>query len=97
MDNPIYAQDLVWPLFMAGTEASEADEREMVVRKLEQAMRGTGFSNCEKALEFLRALWADRDTVVNGLLFGQVQTSTSHDWISFAREWERSGHVFWVF
>lgn len=60
MDKPVFAQDLVWPLFIAGTEALHTDEQDMVVRKLELAMRGTGFSNCEHALEFLRALWAGK-------------------------------------
>lgn len=97
MDKPVFAQDLVWPLFIAGTEALETDQQEMVVRKLEQAMRGTGFSNCEQALEFLRALWVERQKVACGVLTDRVNMVASCNWISFARDWERKGHVFWVF
>lgn len=97
MDKPVYAQDLVWPLFIAGTEASRHGDREMVVRKLEQAMRGTGFSNCEKALEFLRAFWAEKEAVIASMGFENGEEVVGCGWISFAREWERRGHVFWVF
>lgn len=95
MDTPTYAQDLVFPLFIAGTEASEPTEQEMVVRKLRQAMRETGFSNCEQAVEFLTALWARRianTTDSQGLLI-----SDGLNWIDFAREWSNQGRVFLVF
>lgn len=97
MDKPIYAQDLVWPLFIAGTEALNADEQAMVVQKLEQTMLGTGFSNCEQALEFLRALWSEREEMIGNMDFDDPKVAMSHSWIPFARDWEKKGHVFWVF
>jgi hypothetical protein len=97
MDEPVFAQDLVWPLFIAGTEALEADEKDMVVQKLEQAMRGTGFSNCEQALEFLRAFWTERAKAIGKMVLRDSKAALCHNWIYFAREWEKNGHVFWVF
>lgn len=61
-DHPSIAQNTFWPLFIAGTEASSRDgSRAVVEKKLNQAMKRTGFSNCEVALQFLRALWFARD------------------------------------
>jgi hypothetical protein len=97
MDKPVFAQDLVWPLFIAGTEALETDEQDMVVWKLEQAMRRTGFSNCEQALEFLRALWAERANMRAKIDLSDSRMAIHHNWIYFAREWEMKGHEFWVF
>jgi hypothetical protein len=87
--KPTFAQDLVWPLFIAGTEASHKDDQQMVVSKLQQAMSGTGFSNCQHALEFLEALWERRDS--------ESTSATQFDWISFAREWTGQGRTFLVF
>ena len=87
--KPTFAQDLVWPLFIAGTEATLQREQEMVVAKLQQAMSETGFSNCEHALEFLRALWQRRA--------GGDMAQRQFDWIVFAREWTGQGRTFLVF
>jgi len=88
-NKPTFAQDLVWPLFIAGTEATRKKEQEMVILKLQQAMSETGFSNCQHALEFLNALWQRKrgdEVQENGL-----------DWIAFAREWAGQGKTFLVF
>jgi hypothetical protein len=87
--KPTFAQDLVWPLFIAGTEATQKDDQDMVVSKLQQAMSETGFSNCQHALEFLKALWQKRD-------WDEVDV-TEVDWIAFAREWTAQGKTFLVF
>ena len=89
--KPTFAQDLVWPLFIAGTEATERGEQEIVVAKLRMAMAETGFSNCQHALEFLKALWERRVDAD-----GQV-AETKFDWIAFAREWTGQGRTFLVF
>jgi hypothetical protein len=83
-------QYLVWPLFIAGTEATQDFEGILVVTKLKEAMEGTGFSNCQQALDFLTALWARR------------KSTTAHteefDWIKFARDWTNHGkRTFLVF
>lgn len=88
-NKPTFAQDLVWPLFIAGTEARREDEQEMVVAKLQQAMSETGFSNCQHALEFLKALWQRRA--------GHEVFGNELDWIAFAREWTGQGKTFLVF
>lgn len=87
--KPTLAQDLVWPLFIAGTEATQNDERQMVVAKLQQAISETGFSNCQHALEFLKALWERRA--------GGELLEREFDWITFAREWTGQGRTFLVF
>ena len=87
--KPMFAQDLVWPLFIAGTEATQVVEQDMVVAKLQQAMSETGFSNCQHALEFLKALWGRRAA--------GMDLETKFDWIAFAREWTGQGKTFLVF
>jgi hypothetical protein len=89
-NKPTFAQDLVWPLFIAGTEAELSDEKTMVSAKLQQAMSETGFSNCEHALEFLNAFWQDRD-------HSSKRQMNELDWIAFAREWTGEGKTFLVF
>jgi len=88
-NKPTFAQDLVWPLFIAGTEATRKGEQDMVTAKLQQAMLETGFSNCQHALEFLNAFWQNRncDEGLEG----------KSDWIAFAREWTGQGKTFLVF
>lgn len=86
--KPMLAQDLVWPLFIAGTEATRKCDQDLVVKKLQQAMLATGFTNCQHALYFLKELW-------------QIRAShpplQAFDWIEFAKEWTRQGRVFFVF
>ena len=101
-DHPSIAQNTFWPLFIAGTEASSRDgSRAVVEKKLNQAMKRTGFSNCEVALQFLRALWFARDE-------GHCLSSNHNhikipdkgrevNWIQFARNWTSSGKQFLVF
>jgi Fungal specific transcription factor domain len=88
-NKPTFAQDLVWPLFIAGTEATQCDQQRMVIAKLQQAMSETGFSNCQHAVEFLNALWQERNS--------NKEQETDLDWIAFAREWTGQGKTFLVF
>jgi hypothetical protein len=88
-NKPTFAQDLVWPLFIAGTEATQKDEQDMVIGKLQQAMSETGFSNCQHALEFLNAFWEKRNY--------NKEQEHNLDWIAFAREWTGQGRTFLVF
>jgi hypothetical protein len=88
-NKPTFAQDLVWPLFIAGTEATQKEDQDMVVSKLQQAMSETGFSNCQHALEFLEALWLKRDW--------DEMEGYELDWIAFARAWTSQGRTFLVF
>ena len=88
-NKPTFAQDLVWPLFIAGTEATEKDEQAMVITKLQQAMSETGFSNCQHALQFLNAFWQNTNC--------EEEPRKKLDWIGFAREWTGQGKTFLVF
>ncbi|KAG9240539.1 fungal-specific transcription factor domain-containing protein [Calycina marina] len=101
-DHPAIAQNTFWPLFIAGTEASSYDgSRTVMEQKLNQAMKRTGFSNCEVALQFLRALWIARDEG-HSLSFDQnhnndLDTRGETNWIECARHWTSSGKQFLVF
>lgn len=92
--KPTFAQDLVWPLFIAGTEASHGTKQDMVVTKLQQAMAGTGFSNNQHAIEFLKAMWTKRNSSKPDMIGG---IGGGSDWIRFAREWTAQGRTFLVF
>jgi Fungal specific transcription factor domain len=100
LDKPDFAQDLVWPLFIAGTEAKEEHQQILVIKKLEQAMHRTGFSNCRHALSFLRAYWASQiETIPSSFepFPSQESSDFSSGWITFAREWTKNGNKLLVF
>jgi len=95
IDKPSQGQDLVWPLFIAGSEAFDIAEQQMVTRKLEEAMRWTGFSNCREALQLLNAFWKSREAATES---ANITGATKrHDWISFARNWVKKGRIVLVF
>ncbi len=79
-----FSQDLVWPLFIAGTESCfNRRYQQLVESKLLEAMRMTGFSNCYQALLFLRSFW-NTDHAATG------------NWMQFARQEARRGTTFLV-
>ncbi|KAK0119258.1 hypothetical protein ONS96_012317 [Cadophora gregata f. sp. sojae] len=101
-DHPAFAQNTFWPLFIAGTEAqSDKGTRILVEQKLNQAMRRTGFSNCEVALQFLRTLWSARDgghsLSSNQMYNGKADIGSEINWIQYARHWTSCGKQFLVF
>ncbi|KAF3938049.1 hypothetical protein ABW19_dt0202071 [Dactylella cylindrospora] len=83
-DQKRFAVDLVYPLFILGTE-SMGDEitQELVEWRMKEAMAVTGFSNCLAALAFLDAYWNQ----------GGVEES----WVSFARKYGDQGHQFLLY
>lgn len=102
-DSPAFAQNVFWPLFIAGTEAENNDgTRAMVEARLKQAMKRTGFSNCEVALEFLKVLWSTRDKgetfpVSSRTWTQQLTQGSSLNWIQLARHWASEGNQFLVY
>jgi hypothetical protein len=102
-DHSLFAQDVMWPLFIAGTEARSEDRtRHLVEHKLQQAMKRTGFANCEEALAFLRALWKARDgdqSILNESKDRKAHQMKGNDlnWIHCAREWANRGNQFFVY
>ena len=101
-DHPAMAQNTFWPLFIAGTEASSRDDsRAVVEQKINQAMKRTGFFNCEVALQFLRGLWMAQDEghsltpKQNNINISD--TGSEINWIQWARHWTSSGKQFLVF
>jgi Fungal specific transcription factor domain len=84
-DSPTFAQDIVWPLFIAGTECRERyEDQQWIEKKLKKTMQSTGFSNCQPALEFLQIFWAT-DSVTVGT------------WLSYAREYSKLWPTFLVY
>lgn len=79
-----FQHDLVWPLFLVGTESRNKPSRQKFAESgLLEAMRSTAFSNCRPALEFLRRFWTMDEPVVA-------------DWIQFGRQESERGLNFLV-
>ncbi len=80
----VFQHDLVWPLFLVGTESRNKPSRQKFAESgLLEAMRSTAFSNCRPALEFLRRFWTMDEPVVA-------------DWIQFGRQESERGLNFLV-
>ncbi|PYI12660.1 hypothetical protein BO78DRAFT_300991 [Aspergillus sclerotiicarbonarius CBS 121057] len=59
-DKRAFAHDLVWPLFIAGTECREyRQEQELVAYELEQVMEISGTLDRRNVLSFLRQFWSE--------------------------------------
>ncbi|KAK5274038.1 hypothetical protein LTR96_000638 [Exophiala xenobiotica] len=79
-----FQHDLVWPLFLVGTESRNRRSRQKFAESgILEAMRSTAFSNCRPALEFLRRFWTTDQLVVM-------------DWIQFGRQESQRGLNFLV-
>ncbi|OAL24490.1 hypothetical protein AYO20_10648 [Fonsecaea nubica] len=79
-----YQHDLVWPLFVVGTQSRlNKNTQAFADAKLLEVMQSTGFSNCYPALEFLRRFWRSDPHVVV-------------DWMQFARQEASQGLNFLV-
>ncbi|ETI22601.1 hypothetical protein G647_06677 [Cladophialophora carrionii CBS 160.54] len=79
-----YQHDLVWPLFVVGTQSRHNKDTQVFAEtRLLEVMNSTGFSNCYPALEFLRRFWATDPLVVT-------------DWMQFARQESEQGKHFLV-
>ncbi|KIV87780.1 hypothetical protein PV11_03302 [Exophiala sideris] len=78
-----FCQNLVWPLFIAGTQAcADGDKQRAVEVKVRQTVTLSGHWNGLRVLEFLNELW---NSGRPGL-----------DWIPLARVWAKSGNKFVV-
>lgn len=69
--NGSFANDLVWPLFIAGTECrGDPEKQEIVVGELEVVMRVSWNLDRRKVLSFLREFWAlEREGTVTWIQF----------------------------
>ncbi len=83
-DTMAYEHDMVWPLFVVGTQSRHNQSTQTFSEtKLMEVMSSTGFSNCYPALDFLQRFWASDPSVVA-------------DWMQLAREESRQGQHFLV-
>jgi hypothetical protein len=79
-----FAQDLAWPLFIAGTACCHhEDAQHFIERWMLESMKSTGFSNCQEALKFLQVFWS-------------ASTMEDDNWIGFARNYAKQGNEFIV-
>ncbi|OQV08174.1 Fungal specific transcription factor domain-containing protein [Cladophialophora immunda] len=79
-----FQHDLLWPLFILGTESREQLHLQSFVEaRLLEVMGATGFGNGYAALEFLRKFW-------------QTEPSSVPNWMRFARLQSQRGFRFLV-
>ena len=83
--NGAMAQNLAWPLFIAGTESClQVGRQKWVEMVMIESMQSTGFSSCQQALDFLRLFWAQ-------------ESGRTRNWISFAKAYGAEGRTFLVY
>lgn len=83
-DNRALQQDVVWPLFIAGTESRwDLEKQSFILQKMQVAMHSTGFLNCVPAIQFLQRFWTTDPLAVQ-------------DWMDFARNEAKQGVSFVV-
>lgn len=83
-DVMLFAQDLVWPLFIAGTESCGCPaDQAWIKKKMEEVMQASGYLDRQRVLTFLTAFW----------ILGQEKEVR---WIEVARDWARNGNSFLV-
>ncbi|RFU33723.1 hypothetical protein B7463_g2642, partial [Scytalidium lignicola] len=83
--NTAFTQDLVWPIFIAGTESRGIPEQQSFIEaKMLEVIRLTGPLERRQALKFLKEYWDLEDELDGG-------------WIEFARRWAEVGNTFLVY
>lgn len=76
--------DLVWPVFIVGTQARELPEyQHFTETRLRQDIDSTGFGNGYPALMFLQRFWA-------------TDAAVTRDWLAYARQESQRGVRFLV-
>ncbi|KAI1620018.1 fungal-specific transcription factor domain-containing protein [Exophiala viscosa] len=79
-----FCQNLVWPLFIAGTQAcADGDGQRAIEANIRQTVTLSGHWNGLRVLDFLNELW--RSGHPRGL-----------DWIPLAKDWAKKGNGFIV-
>lgn len=74
LDKEAFACDLVWPLFIAGTECrGNVEKQDVIVREFEAVMALSGVLDRRKVLSFLQRFWS-------------AQQDRSITWIQLMRE-----------
>lgn len=74
--NDALIQHLTWPVFIAGTERHNCEEKQRLVLKwYSDIINKTGFTNYKVVVSFLEELWKNR----------------SGNWLEMAKIWERDG------
>ena len=82
-DGKSIQHDLVWPLFILGTEARDSlDIQRFTEQRLQEIMKATGFRNCQPALAFLHRFWA-------------IDRAIAPNWIAHARQESVTGSASW--
>ncbi|KKY26705.1 hypothetical protein UCRPC4_g01395 [Phaeomoniella chlamydospora] len=86
IDGDDFAQNLAWPLFIAGTECRNDEEKQKWIEdKIKETNASMGFNNGHPVVLFLRTFWASLDN------------KRGQCWIRFARDYRKDGSHFFVF
>lgn len=83
-DTSLFAQDLPWPLFVAGTECDRVQDQQYIERRMKEMVRLTGTLDRMKGLRFLKEFWT---TQLQGPRF---------TWIQLAKTWALKGDSFLI-
>ncbi len=82
-----FAQELAWPVFVAGMECcGRLDEQAVVEDRMEEIMRINGPLDRRRMMEFLRGWWRIEE-----------EERSRRSWIDLAREKARDGDSFLLF
>ncbi|KAG4435342.1 hypothetical protein IFR05_009165 [Cadophora sp. M221] len=82
---PLFAQDMAWQLFIAGTECrGSVQEQKFVERAIIEIARVSGAADRLRSLEFLKEFW-----------YKQEQGS-EESWILMAQKWAQEGNPFLI-
>ena len=80
----IYSQDLLWPLFIAATEACDCrDLQTALAADINEVIKLSGHWNGLGVLKFLQRLW-------------QKWPDDLVDWIDYAGEWTQQGSGLFI-
>ncbi|CZR68777.1 uncharacterized protein PAC_18676 [Phialocephala subalpina] len=84
-NTSIFAQELPWPLFIAGTECGDqVEDQQYIEKRMHEMVKLTGTLDRLKALRFLKEFWAARTQ------------NPDITWIQIAREWAQRRESFLI-
>ncbi|KAL5319005.1 hypothetical protein ACEPPN_014073 [Leptodophora sp. 'Broadleaf-Isolate-01'] len=82
---PLFAQDMAWQLFIAGTECrGNVQEQQFVERAIIEIARVSGAADRLRSLEFLKEFW------------DKQEQGSADSWIAMAQKWAEEGNPFLI-
>ncbi|RMZ81358.1 hypothetical protein DV738_g2166, partial [Chaetothyriales sp. CBS 135597] len=85
-DLSVIAQDLAWPIFLAGTKCYDSpNDRSMIEEKLAEIMGITGFTERQRLLLFIKEYWS------------LCEENPATNWIDMAERYAKRGEPIFIF